>query len=34
MIEQLIRHAVTQRILDEPPAVETLFPESTHDLTG
>jgi 4,5-dihydroxyphthalate decarboxylase len=34
MIEQLIRHAVTQRILDEPPAVETLFPESTQDLTG
>jgi len=34
MIEQLIRHAVTQRILDRPPAVETLFPESTHDLTG
>jgi 4,5-dihydroxyphthalate decarboxylase len=34
MIEQLIRHAVTQRILDEPPAVEALFPESTHDLTG
>jgi 4,5-dihydroxyphthalate decarboxylase len=34
MIEQLIRHAVTQRILDQPPAVETLFPESTHDLTG
>lgn len=34
MIEQLIRHAVTQRILDEPPAVETLFPESTHDLAG
>jgi 4,5-dihydroxyphthalate decarboxylase len=34
MIEQLIRHAVTQRILDQPPAVETLFPEGTHDLTG
>jgi 4,5-dihydroxyphthalate decarboxylase len=34
MIEQLIRHAVTQRILDRPPAVETLFPESTYDLTG
>jgi 4,5-dihydroxyphthalate decarboxylase len=34
MIEQLIRHAVAQRILDEPPAVEALFPESTHDLTG
>jgi 4,5-dihydroxyphthalate decarboxylase len=34
MIEQLIRHAVSQRILDRPPAVETLFPESTHDLTG
>ena len=34
MIEQLIRHAVTQRILNEPPAVETLFPESTHDLVG
>jgi 4,5-dihydroxyphthalate decarboxylase len=34
MIEELIRHAVTQRILDRPPAVETLFPESTHELTG
>jgi 4,5-dihydroxyphthalate decarboxylase len=34
MIEQLIRHAVTQRILDRAPAVEDLFPESTHHLTG
>ena len=34
LVEQLIRHAVTQRILDRPAAVETLFPESTHDLTG
>jgi 4,5-dihydroxyphthalate decarboxylase len=34
MIEQLIGHAVRQRILDRPPAVEDLFPESTHDLTG
>jgi 4,5-dihydroxyphthalate decarboxylase len=34
MIEQLIRHAVSQQILDRPPAVEELFPESTLDLTG
>jgi 4,5-dihydroxyphthalate decarboxylase len=34
MIEQLIGHAVSQRILDRPPAVEALFPESTHGLTG
>jgi 4,5-dihydroxyphthalate decarboxylase len=34
MIEQLIGHAVRQRILDRPPAVEDLFPENTHDLTG
>ncbi len=34
MIEQLIGHAVRQRILDRPPAVEDLFPESTHDLTA
>jgi 4,5-dihydroxyphthalate decarboxylase len=34
MIEQLIAHAVRQRILDRPPAVTDLFPESTHDLTA
>ena len=34
MIEQLIRHAVTQQILDRPPEVEALFPPGTHDLTG
>jgi 4,5-dihydroxyphthalate decarboxylase len=34
MIEQLIGHAVRQGILDRPPAVEDLFPESTHDLTA
>jgi 4,5-dihydroxyphthalate decarboxylase len=34
MIDLLIRHAVSQQILDRPPAVEALFPESTHDLTG
>lgn len=34
MIKQLIRHAVSQRIVDRAPAVEDLFPESTHHLTG
>jgi 4,5-dihydroxyphthalate decarboxylase len=34
MIEQLIRYAVSQQILDRPPDVETLFPESTHHLTA
>ncbi len=34
MIDQLIRHAVSQRILDRPRAAEALFPESTHDLTA
>lgn len=34
MIEQLIQHAVTQRILDRRPAVEDLFAESTYGLTA
>jgi 4,5-dihydroxyphthalate decarboxylase len=34
MIEKLIDHAVRQRILDEPPAVESLFHPATLDLTG
>ncbi|SCL28694.1 4,5-dihydroxyphthalate decarboxylase [Micromonospora rhizosphaerae] len=34
MIEQLISHALRQRILDRAPAVTDLFPESTHDLTA
>jgi 4,5-dihydroxyphthalate decarboxylase len=34
MIDQLIRHAVSQQILDRAPDVETLFPESTHHLTA
>jgi 4,5-dihydroxyphthalate decarboxylase len=34
MLEQLVRHAVSQRILGRAPAVEQLFPESTHHLTG
>jgi 4,5-dihydroxyphthalate decarboxylase len=34
MIEQLVWHAVSQRILDRPVTAEALFPESTHDLTG
>jgi hypothetical protein len=32
MIDQLVRHAVSQQILDKPFAAEELFPESTHDL--
>jgi 4,5-dihydroxyphthalate decarboxylase len=34
MIDQLISHAVRQRILDRAPAVTDLFPESTHNLTA
>jgi 4,5-dihydroxyphthalate decarboxylase len=34
MIDQLIRHAVAQQILDKPVAAEDLFPESTYDLTA
>jgi 4,5-dihydroxyphthalate decarboxylase len=34
MIEQLIRYAVGQQILDRPPDAETLFPQSTHNLTA
>jgi 4,5-dihydroxyphthalate decarboxylase len=34
VIEELIEHAMSQRILDRRPAVESLFAESTRDLTG
>jgi 4,5-dihydroxyphthalate decarboxylase len=34
MIEELIGHAVRQRIIDRPSAAEDLFPESTHHLSG
>jgi len=34
MIDQLIRYAVSQHILDKPYAAGELFPESTHDLTA
>jgi 4,5-dihydroxyphthalate decarboxylase len=34
MIELLMRHAVTQRILSEPIPMEVLFPSSTHQLAG
>jgi 4,5-dihydroxyphthalate decarboxylase len=34
MIDQLIRYAVGQKILDKPVAAEDLFPESTHGLTA
>jgi 4,5-dihydroxyphthalate decarboxylase len=33
MIDDLIGHAVSQRILDQPVAVESLFAESTHHLS-
>lgn len=33
-IEALIRHAVSQQVLDRPVAVEAMFAESTHDLTA
>ena len=34
MIEQLVRYAVSQQILDRPTEIETLFPEGTRDLTA
>jgi 4,5-dihydroxyphthalate decarboxylase len=34
VIEELIGHAVSQRILDRPPAVESLFAEGTLELTA
>ena len=34
MIDQLIRHAVSQQILDRPPDVEMLFAQSTRNLTA
>ena len=34
MIDQLVRHTVSQHILDKPWTAEELFPESTHDLTA
>jgi len=34
VLEELIRHALRQRILTRPPAVESLFAESTLGLTG
>jgi 4,5-dihydroxyphthalate decarboxylase len=34
VIEELIEHAVSQRILDRRPSVESLFTESTLNLTG
>ena len=34
MITGLVRHAVSQHILDKPFTAEELFPESTHDLVA
>jgi 4,5-dihydroxyphthalate decarboxylase len=34
MIEQLIRHAVSQRILDQPVSAESVFAPGTGDLTA
>jgi 4,5-dihydroxyphthalate decarboxylase len=34
MIDQLMGHAVTQRILPEPIPLDVLFPASTHHLVG
>ncbi|HTU72407.1 MAG TPA: hypothetical protein VMG38_02710 [Trebonia sp.] len=34
MIDQLIRYAVDQRILDKPPVVSEIFAAGTHDLTA
>jgi 4,5-dihydroxyphthalate decarboxylase len=33
-IEQLVDHAVSQKILESRPMVETLFAEGTRDLTA
>jgi 4,5-dihydroxyphthalate decarboxylase len=34
VLEQLIRHALTQRIIDKPVAVEALFAKGTHGLVA
>jgi 4,5-dihydroxyphthalate decarboxylase len=34
VLEELIRHSVTQGIITKPVAVEELFPASTHRLVG
>jgi hypothetical protein len=34
MIDQLIRYAVDQKILDKPAAAEDIFAAGTHDLTA
>lgn len=34
VLEELLRHAVTQRIIDRAPPVEDLFAAGTHGLTG
>lgn len=34
MLEELIRHAITQRVLAQPIGVESLFAPATHDLTA
>jgi 4,5-dihydroxyphthalate decarboxylase len=34
MIDELLQHAVTQRILDRPMPVENLFARGTHELTA
>jgi 4,5-dihydroxyphthalate decarboxylase len=34
VIEELIGHAMTQRILTKPVTVESLFAPATHSLTG
>ncbi|MGH8868104.1 MAG: ABC transporter substrate-binding protein [Actinomycetes bacterium] len=34
MLDELVRHAVRQRILDRPPALEEMFAAGTHDLTA
>jgi 4,5-dihydroxyphthalate decarboxylase len=33
-LEEIIRHAVEQRIITRPVAVEDLFPSNTHGLVG
>jgi 4,5-dihydroxyphthalate decarboxylase len=34
MIDQLIRYAVDQKILDKPVTAQEIFAPATHDLAG
>jgi 4,5-dihydroxyphthalate decarboxylase len=34
VLEELLRHAVAQRIIDRAPRIEDLFAPATHGLVG